>query len=68
MGKTTRFTRSKPKRYKRYRHGGLNVKDKEGSVKVDVISATMISQNRPKEVKKVAATGDKYNTYKTRIT
>ena len=67
MGKTTRFTRSKPKRYKRYKHGGLNVKDEEGSVKVDVISATVTALNRPK-VKKVAATGDKYNTYKTRIT
>ena len=67
MGKTTRFTHPKPKRYKRYKDGGLNVKNGEGSVQVGVISATMTAQNRPK-VKKVAATGDKFNTYKTRIT
>ena len=78
MSKTTRLARPKPKRYvSRYNEGGIVPKEasKEASkeattqtAKVDVISATVTSQNRPKQVKKVAATGDKFNTYKTRIT
>ena len=61
MSKTTRLSMaSKKKRYaSKYAHGGLNVS-------VDVVTATTKAQNRPKI--KVAATGDKFNTYKTRIT
>jgi hypothetical protein len=61
MSKTTRLSMaSKKKRYaSKYAHGGLNVS-------VDVVTATTKAHNRPKT--KVAATGDKFNTYKTRIT
>jgi hypothetical protein len=61
MSKTTRLpAASKRKRYaSRYAHGGLNTD-------ADVVTATTEAQNRPKT--KVAATGDKFNTYKTRIT
>tara|TARA_R100001143_G_C3314957_1_gene111975 strand:+ start:392 stop:580 length:189 start_codon:yes stop_codon:yes gene_type:complete len=62
VGKTTRLPQdSKEKRYaSQYAQGGLN----KG---VDAVTATAEAHNRPK-VKKVAATGDKFNTYKTRIT
>jgi hypothetical protein len=61
MSKTTRLPHSvKRKRYaSKYAHGGLKLS-------VDVVTATTKAQNRPKI--KVAATGDKFNTYKTRIT
>jgi hypothetical protein len=65
MSKTTRLPntskeKKKEKRYaSRYAHGGL-------STGVDV-TVTSEAQNRPK-IKRVAATGDKYNIYKTRIT
>ena len=61
MSKTTRLpVASKSKRYaSRYAHGGLNID-------AGVLTATAKAQNRPKI--KVAATGDKFNTYKTRIT
>ena len=61
MSTTTRLPQtSKKERYaSRYAHGGLNIR-------VDVVTATTKAQNRPKI--KVAATGDNFNTYKTRIT
>jgi hypothetical protein len=61
MGKTARLpVASKKKRYaSRYAHGGLN----RGA---SAVTATAQAQNRPKI--KVAATGDGFNTYKTRIT
>jgi hypothetical protein len=62
MSKTTKLPQdSKEKRYaSRYAQGGW-------SVSADAVTATAKAHNRPK-VKRVAATGDKYNTYKTRIT
>jgi hypothetical protein len=59
MSKTTRLaTPSKKKRYvSRYKEGGV--------VAEGVIVATAKAQNRPKT--KVVATGDKFNSYKTRI-
>mgnify|MGYP003653054667 CR=1 FL=1 len=62
MSKTTRLPQdSKEKRYaSKYAHGGW-------SVGANTVTATAEAHNRPK-VKKVAATGDKFNTYKTRIT
>ncbi|HCT54809.1 MAG TPA: hypothetical protein DF712_20385 [Balneola sp.] len=61
MSKSTRLPmNSKSKRYaSRYAQGGLNIKG-------TVISATTKSV-KPSKIK-IAATGDKFNTYKTRIT
>jgi len=61
MSRTARLpTVSKKKRYaSKYAQGGLNVR-------VDTVTATATAQNKPKI--KIAATGDKFNSYKTRIT
>jgi uncharacterized SAM-dependent methyltransferase len=63
MSKTTRLpqTPKKERHASRYAQGGLNISE-------DVVTATAKALNRPKTKFKVAATGDKYNTYKTRIT
>jgi hypothetical protein len=60
MSKTTRLSHApKKKRYaSQYAHGGLKME-------ANVVTATTKAQNRPKI--KIAATGDKFNTYKTRI-
>jgi len=59
MGKTLRFShRPKEKRYtSRYNEGGTVPKS---SLSIDISSKTT-SKN------KIVATGDKYNSYKTRI-
>jgi hypothetical protein len=61
MSKTTRLAAApKKKKYvSRYNEGGL--------VHGKAIIVTAASQNRPLPKTKVVATGDKYNTYKTRI-
>ena len=61
MSKTTRLAPApKKKRYvSRYAEGG--------TVHAGIIVATEEAQKRPLPKTKVVATGDKFNTYKTRI-
>jgi|TARA_R110000751_G_scaffold70907_2_gene143537 hypothetical protein len=61
MSKTTRLAHPpKKKRYvSRYNKGGI--------VHTDIIVATAEAQKQPLPKTKVVATGDKFNTYKTRI-
>jgi hypothetical protein len=61
MGKTTRLPHaSKKKRY-------VSKYNKGGPVHADIILVTATAQQRPLPKTKVVATGDKFNTYKTRV-
>ena len=61
MSKTTRL--AQPSKKKRY----ISRYNKGGSVHADIIVVTAEAQKRPLPKTKVVATGDKFNTYKTRI-
>ncbi len=61
MGKSTRLPHTTKK--KRY----VSKYNKGGPVHADIIVVTATSQQRPLPKTKVVATGDKFNTYKTRL-
>jgi hypothetical protein len=67
MSKITRFSNipEKKRHASQYAHGSFALSGLNPSE--DVIPAITNALNRPK-IKIVAATGDKFNTYKTRIT
>jgi|ETNvirnome_6_100_1030635.scaffolds.fasta_scaffold07199_7 hypothetical protein len=62
MSKTTRLAH--PSKKKRY----VSKYDKGGPVHADIIVVTADAQKRPLPKTKVVATGDTFNTYKTRLT
>jgi hypothetical protein len=65
VGKTTRPPQDSKEKGYASQHA------QELGMSANAITATAKAHNRPKvksTVKKVAATGDKFNTYKTRIT